>query len=194
MTDDEKIALQKEIDNLESAILKMKEQRAELRKKLPREPVKDYEFPLAGGGTVKLSELFGDRNELIIVHNMGKQCPYCTMWADGFNGVLHHLESLTAFALESPDAPEVQEEFAKSRGWKFRMLSSKTNRFKHEMGYMNDEGQQGGGASSFVRDPDGKLYRHSHLEFYPGDDFSSPWFFFELLPGGFDNWGPKFRY
>ncbi len=79
------------------------------------ETTPDYEF--AGQyGTVRLSELFGDKSDLFVIHNMGRGCPYCTMWADGFNGVLPHLEDRAAFVVSTPDAPDVQRGFAEARG------------------------------------------------------------------------------
>ncbi|HJT09252.1 MAG TPA: DUF899 family protein, partial [Candidatus Nitrosotalea sp.] len=56
------------------------------------EQVNDYELLDSENRKVNLSKLFGKKKDLIIVHNMGKTCPYCTMWADGFNGLLPHLE------------------------------------------------------------------------------------------------------
>src|SRR5215468_7138428 len=47
------------------------------------EAVKDYTFRRAGGVSVRLSELFGDKADLFVIHNMGQSCPYCTLWADG---------------------------------------------------------------------------------------------------------------
>src|SRR5947207_7569269 len=42
-------------------------------------------------GTVRLSELFAGKADLILIHNMGTTCPNCTLWADGLNGIYHHL-------------------------------------------------------------------------------------------------------
>ena len=64
--------------NLESARQKM----ADLRRRMPPEPVKDYELK-GPEGSVRLSEMFADKTDLILIHNMGSECPYCTMWADG---------------------------------------------------------------------------------------------------------------
>jgi peroxiredoxin len=86
------------------------------------EEVKDYVFT-ALDGQVTLSALFGDKPDLFVIHNMGKSCPACTMWADGYNGVLAHLESRAAFVVTTPDDPQTQQEFAASRGWRFRMVS-----------------------------------------------------------------------
>ena len=68
-----------------------KQRLVELRRQVPPEPVADYELRGPDGG-VKLSTMFGEKSDLILIHNMGSGCPYCTMWADGFNGALQHLE------------------------------------------------------------------------------------------------------
>ena len=70
------------------------------------EAVKNYEFRGANGAAVKLSELFGEKDTLFVIHNMGASCRYCTLWADGFNGVFDHLRSRAAFVVSSPDVPE----------------------------------------------------------------------------------------
>ena len=81
---------------------------AELRRKMREvqadaepEEVRDYEFATSQG-LVRLSALFGDKADLIVIHNMGASCPYCTLWADGYNGIYHHLSSRAAFIVSSP--------------------------------------------------------------------------------------------
>ncbi|HEV2097343.1 MAG TPA: DUF899 family protein, partial [Stellaceae bacterium] len=86
------------------------------------EEVPDYVFSNCDGA-VPISELFGDKADLIVIHNMGTTCPNCTLWADGFNGVYDHLANRAAFVVSSPDMPEVQKRFAASRGWRFPMVS-----------------------------------------------------------------------
>src|SRR5262249_12972860 len=86
------------------------------------ELVKDYTFRRADGGSVRLSELFGDKADLFVIHNMGQSCPYCTLWADGFNGAYAHLSNRASFVVSSPDTPERQRKFAKSRQWTFPMV------------------------------------------------------------------------
>ncbi len=44
-------------------------------------------------------EMFGDKKQLLLIHNMGQGCRYCTLWADGFNGFLKHLESVMSVVL-----------------------------------------------------------------------------------------------
>jgi predicted dithiol-disulfide oxidoreductase (DUF899 family) len=162
-----------------------------LQQQIEPEEVENYRFATADG-SVRLSELFGDKEHLFVIHNMGKSCPACTMWADGFNGVLPHLENRAAFVVASPDDPETQRAFAASRGWRFRMVSHQGTGFAADMGYRGDKGWQPG-VSVFRRDGD-KIYRVSDTEFGPGDDFCTVYHLFDLLPEGAAGWHPKFAY
>src|SRR5687768_15367483 len=110
-----KSELDRKVDELEYEIQRLKQEAAALRRQRPRERVGDYRLKDSRGREVCLSELFGRHDRLILVHNMGRSCTYCTMWADGFTGLLPHLRSRAAFAVTSPDAPEQQKEFAASR-------------------------------------------------------------------------------
>lgn len=166
----------------------------ELRKNVPAEKVGEYQFLDGDGREVSLQSLFGEKDDLIVVHNMGKSCSYCTMWADGFNGVRHHLENRAAFALVSPDAPEVVKEFAESRGWKFMVLSNAGGKFTGDMGYESAEGNPHPGFSTFHREADGNISRIAHAPFGPGDDFCAVWPMFDMLKDGANNWQPEFKY
>jgi predicted dithiol-disulfide oxidoreductase (DUF899 family) len=77
------------------------------------EELADYVFARSNGN-VRLSELFGDKIDLIVIHNMGSSCPNCTLWADGFNGIYDHLVNRASFVVSSPDLPAVQTSFAAS--------------------------------------------------------------------------------
>ncbi len=138
-------------------------------------------------------KLFGDKDDLIVIHNMGRGCSYCTMWADGFNGLLPHLEDRAAFVVASPDSPEVQKEFATGRGWRFRMASAHGTSFNKAAGFEVPEGPMPG-VSTFRRDREGRIYRVSKAEIQPGDDFCSAWHLFDLLEGGPGDWGPSYTY
>ena len=151
-----------------------------LRREAYGGPVTDYQLQ-GPQGRVTLSQLFGDRDQLIVIHNMGFACPYCTMWADGFNGLLPHIEERAAFALASPDSVERQQKGAAKRGWKFRMVSTEGSTFARDMGFEED-GSPMPGVSTFVRAPDGGIRRHAAASFGPGDGFCSVWSFVDLLP------------
>jgi predicted dithiol-disulfide oxidoreductase (DUF899 family) len=163
----------------------------ELRGAVEPEEVSDYSFSTPAGA-VKLSELFGDKDYLFVIHNMGAGCSYCTMWADGFNGVLPHLADRAAFVLASPDDPANQQKFKDSRGWKFRMVSHKGSSFAADMGYAREGGWMPG--VSVFKKGDGRILRVSDTGFGPGDDFCAAWHFFDLIPEGADGWQPKYKY
>jgi predicted dithiol-disulfide oxidoreductase (DUF899 family) len=155
------------------------------------ESVPDYRFETLDG-EVRLSELFGDKPDLFVIHNMGKSCPYCTLWADGFNGVLQHLENRAAFVLTTPDDPLTQQAFASSRGWRFRMVSHAKTNFAADMGYRAAQGWKPG-VSVFRKEPAG-IVRVSNADLGPGDDFCAVWHFLGLLPAGADGWRAQFSY
>lgn len=168
---------------------KLSEEIAELRKKYikisakqAKMDVTDYVLKDTEGKDVKLSEMFGDKENLILVHNMGKACSYCTLWADGFSGEAYYIEKKAAFVLVSPDTPEVQKEFAASRGWKFRTYSAAGTTFIADMGYYTEAEGYWPGVSVFHKDAEGKITRVSKDYFGPGDFYSAPWHFFDLLP------------
>lgn len=144
--------------------------------------VEDYNLKATDGTNTRLSEMFGDKDNLIVIHNMGKSCPYCTLWADGFSGVNYFIEKKAAFVLVSPDAPEVQKEFAESRGWKFRTYSAAGSSFVKDMGFLTEKNDYWPGVSVFHKDAAGKLKRVSKDIFGPGDFYSSPFHLFDLLP------------
>lgn len=144
--------------------------------------VEDYSLKATDGTDTKLSEMFGDKENLILIHNMGKSCPYCTLWADGFSGVNYFIEKKAAFVLVSPDAPDVQKEFAESRGWKFRTYSAMGSSFTKDMGFLTEKNDYWPGVSVFHKGANGKLKRVSMDIFGPGDFYSSPFHLFDLLP------------
>ena len=156
------------------------------------EQVDDYEFLVQKNQKIRLSELFGNKKDLIIIHNMGNSCPYCTMWADGFNGLLQHLQDRAAFVVSSPDDPMTQKDFASSRGWKFQMVSTKKTSFAKDMGFENN-GMPMPGVSIFYKD-NGKITRVGRDNFGPGDNYCPTWHFFDLLKDGRANWQAQFMY
>lgn len=183
-----------QIEALEKEIQEKKKQLVELRRQQPGRAVKDYTFLGHDGREVSLFSLFGDRTELMVVHNMGKQCSYCTLWADGFNGVWQHLENRVPFVVVSPDELETQKKFYASRGWKFRMYSSHGTSFFRDMGFASDSNEPWPGVSTFQKRPDGTVVQVAHAYFGPGDDFCSVWPLLDLLPQGPNGWEPKYTY
>ena len=189
--------LQEELSAAWADLEKAQQRLKEIRRRVPSEPVQDYE--LSGpDGVIKLSEVFGDKSDLILIHNMGSGCPYCTMWADGFNGVLHHLEDRSAFVVASPDSPETQQRFRQQRGWRFRMLSAGGTTLFKDMGFESEDEHYGSnampGVSVFHKDADGSIVRVASDFLGPGDSYCSVWNLFDLLRDGVGDWEAKFEY
>ena len=172
-------------------IVKLRRRMRRLQETIEPESVEDYELASAKG-PVRLSQLLGDKEYLMVIHNMGAGCRYCTLWADGFNGLYPHLADRAAFVLASPDDPKKQKKFASARGWRFPMVSHQGTRFARDMGY-EKKGFPLPGVSVFTRRR-GKLVRVSDTGFGPGDDFCALWHLFDLLPKGPDGWQPQYKY
>jgi predicted dithiol-disulfide oxidoreductase (DUF899 family) len=185
--------IQERINSLHWQIMEDRKKLRELRTQMPEELLEDYALLGPDGAGVKLSDAFGEHDDLIVVHNMGKSCPYCTLWADNYNGAVEHLENRAAFVVVSPDEPATQRKFADGRGWRFRMLSAHGTDFIEDMGFASERGFMPG-FSTFRKKEDGTIVRVSHAPFGPGDDFCSVWHFFDLLADGPDGWEPQFSY
>lgn len=187
---DDQTTLMKEIEQLEEELLQKKERLRLLRSQLKGNLVDNYTFQANGNKEVSLLELFGDKSELIVIHNMGKSCSYCTMWADGFNSVYHHIVEKAAFVVISPDSPEIQEDVAAERSWVFPMVSSINNTFKEDMGFKK-ENLNYPGVSVFTKDDHGNIYHHTRAPFGPGDEYCVVWSLFDLLPSGYEDYRPS---
>ena len=185
-------ALKKKINKLEAWLVEQNERLAELKRRQPPEEVKEY-FLNGPDGKVPLSELFRGKKDLIVIHNMGRHCRYCTMWADGINGLLPHLADRAGFAVVSPDPVPVQQKFAQRRGWKFPFYSGRGTTFIKDMGFLPRPGEPWPGVSTFRR-RGRKIYRVARAGFGPFDPFCAAWPLFALLDGGVGPWTPKFRY
>jgi predicted dithiol-disulfide oxidoreductase (DUF899 family) len=147
------------------------------------------------GAAVTLAQLFGDKRDLLVVHNMGRSCSYCTMWADGYAGLYKHLADRAAFVLATPDEPGVAGAFASARLWPFPLVSVAGTTFSKDMGFGRDSGGVIPGISAFRKHEDGRITRSGiSQEFGPGDPFCAAWHMFDLLEGGVGAWEPKFQY
>ena len=180
-----------DIAALEMQIYEMTMRLNELRRAATGHEIRNDKFATQAGET-SLLELFGDRDTLLLIHNMGQGCRYCTLWADGFNGFLPHLESAMSVVLVSRDPPELQRQFANSRGWRFRLAS-------HGGGdYMTEQSVQEGagnapGAVVYTRQGD-IIRRKNAAIFGPGDSFCSAWNLLAMAGVGEDTWTPQFAY
>lgn len=186
LTPEEKTKIEGELQDLEKQIETIRKKKIELNSKLADMEVKDYILKDRNGKEVKLSEMFGDKKNLILVHNMGRGCPYCTMWADGFKDTYKEIEKKAPFVLVSPDTPEVHKEFAESHGWNYPTYSAAGTDFIFDMGYdfiKDGKHNYWPGVSVFEKSDDGKIRRVAKDYFGPGDFYCNIWHFLDLVPG-----------
>ena len=190
--------LNQQIEELEKQHFELTEKLVKLKRaRTNNEVVQDHHLQNWNGSTTKLSEMFGEKTDLILIHNMGIGCSYCTLWADGLNGFAKPLADRSAFAVVSPDSIETQRKIAESRGWTFNMYSSKGCDFTAAMGFSVEKDGKTyyhPGFSTFRRHEDGSITRVAFDYFGPGDMYCAPWHMFELLHGGVDGWDPKMNY
>jgi len=182
---------QSEIQALEQQIFELNGKLTELRKAEQGVEVPNYELETLSGG-IRLADLFGGQDRLLAIHNMGQSCRYCTLWADGFNGFLPHLESAMSVVLLSPDAPELQRTFANSRGWRFRLASHDGGSYIVEQTVMAEQNNMPG-AVVYERQGE-RILRRSSAVFGPGDGYCSMWSLLGLAGLTETDWTPQFSY
>lgn len=180
-----------EAEKLEFEIMEKAQQLAALRRAEGGVEVPDYTFTTLDGET-SLSNLFAGRDRLLMIHNMGQGCRYCTLWADGINGVLDHLEDAMAVAFVSKDAPETQRRMALDRGWKFRTASHEGGVYMTEQCAMGDYSNCPGAA--VYETSNGTIMRRGRTAFGPGDLYSPVWHFLGLAGLSEADWTPQFHY
>ncbi len=195
-------------DELEQAELALRDQRervAELRRRLPGDTAcDDYAFLEAppGGGDEparqrRLSELFTKPDQpLVLMHFMfgGAQtepCPMCTLWADGYDGVVPQLGRRVNFGVVVAGDLERFRAYGRERGWRnLRLLSSQGSTFKRDFGFETGDGGQIPGVGVFLRE--GSDVRHFYSQSammsggqFRGMDLLCPlWHFLDLTPEG----------
>ena len=183
---------------------------AEQRRALPAggKLAQDYAFTAEDGRTVRLSEMFGEHDTLVVYNFMfGPQrerpCPMCTTLLDAWDGVAPHLQERAALAIVARSPAERLAAVKRERGWRFLPLYySADNSFNYD--YAFEEPGQGDipALNVFIR-KDGTI-GHSwgdemgHETADPGQDprgaidASLLWSLLDLTPGGRGtDWYPK---
>jgi len=216
---DDYLAARDKLRQAEIELTEHRERVAAQRRQLPPGPlVEDYVFEegprdLSAGDEpvrqIRLSELFSSPGRALIVYHLmyGKEqsspCPMCTMWIDGFNGIVDHLtQNADMVVVAAADVPALRAH-ARDRGWdRLRLLSTGRSTFKFDLNSEDAAGEQDSTVSVFTRDPDGHV-RH----FYTGHpwmaedvrergiDLASPvWHLLDLTPHGRGDWYASLHY
>jgi predicted dithiol-disulfide oxidoreductase (DUF899 family) len=186
---------------------------ARMRRKLPLGGAlkEDYVFDAGAGRQVKLSELFREGRDTLLIYSymfgpkMPQPCPMCTSFLDSIEGAVDHFtqRSNLAVVVKSPIARV--RKIAKERGWgRLPLLSSANNSYNIDYHGENAAGGQLPMMNVFVRRKD-RIY-HSYateLHFMPPDkgqnqrhiDMMWPlWNMLDLTPEGRGDFFPSLDY
>src|SRR6202012_4692968 len=151
-------------------------------------------------GPVKLSALFADGKDSLVVYNMMfprhkdddratpahgpaaglpramTPCPSCVALIDQFEGMAEHLVPVLNFVVVAKAPIALVSAFAKDRGWRrLRMLPSSGNDFKRDYCAEDADGQQQPMMNVFQRTPDGiRHFWSSELLYAPSDPGQDP--------------------
>jgi len=203
--------LRAELLEAELALRDQVERVAALRRALPATPIEDQAFEEIREGVrtpVRLSELFDDpARTLVLMHFMygkkqQKPCPMCTLWADGYDGLVPHLRQRLSFAVLVAGDAGAFADYARTRGWRnLRIVSAAGSDLKLRLGFEHADGSQLPGASLFRRSPSGGLLHTYSVsanpkpgEFRGMDLLSAFWNFLDLTPEGRGEFMPKRSY
>ena len=146
-----RVALLKE----EKELTRRSDALARRRQELPWVRVdKAYRFE-TDDGSASLADLFGGRSQLLVYHFMfgpdyKAGCPSCSSIADGFNGVVVHLENHdVAFSAVSRAPLGKLQGFKQRMGWTFPWASSLGGDFNFDFNVSLTEEQQRVGAVDY---------------------------------------------
>jgi predicted dithiol-disulfide oxidoreductase (DUF899 family) len=208
-----------ELLEAERELMEQRERVAELRRGLPGgTPLeRDYTFlegPLDLNRNsetdyfeTNLSDLLADgKNELILQHMMfapdaERGCPMCSMWADGFDGIAHHMGDRVVFAVVGRAPIGKLRAWGRARGWsRLRLLSSSETSFNADFGVEISPERQLPGVSVFTREGEAIQHRYTSEgslveRHHRAMDLLTPvWNLLDLLPSGRGDWMPKHFY
>lgn len=139
-TQEEWLAARAELLEREKALTRMEEKLARQRRELPWVPVEQEYTLQTEDGPKTLAELFAGRSQLVVYHFMfGPDyvtgCPTNSSIADGFNGVVPHLNARDVTMICVSRAPlEKLLAYRERMGWSFNWASSYESDFSFDFG------------------------------------------------------------
>ena len=173
---------------------------AALRRSLPPGPVvPDYAF-VENGNRVRLSQLFGeDKAYLILYHLMywakdDDFCPMCSLWIDGFNGIVPHVTQRANLVVASRAPFERLAAWGARREWnRLRLLSDDGPAFARDIDAEDADGNPDSTIVVFAKDGDEVRHvytAHPLLEDRERgiDQLCAVWHLFDLTPSGRGDW------
>jgi predicted dithiol-disulfide oxidoreductase (DUF899 family) len=180
---------------------------------LPWEAVtKEYVFD-GRDGRETLPELFAGRSQLVVYHFMFHPddkvgCPHCSLRADGFNGIITHLNQRDVTMVVVSRAPYSKlEDYQKRMGWNFKWVSSggsdfnfdfqasftpeemEAKRAMYNFTIRDPKAREREGHSIFYKDESGAVF-HTYSCYDRGNDkLNIHYHYLDLVPKGRDEGG-----
>ena len=180
--------------------------------KVPEDYVFDEAAPGSAEQKVRLSELFADGKDTLIVYSfmygpkMAQPCVSCTSILDALDGEAPHVMQRINLAVVAKSPISRIMGFKTERGWRnLRLLSSAGNTYNHDYHAESPEGDQWPALNVFVR-RNGAIHHFYSTEllyapFEPGQDGRHVdliwplWNLFDLTPDGRgEKWYPRLSY
>jgi len=160
-TRDEWLAARLELLRAEKEHTRRGDELARRRQELPWVRIdKDYRFE-TGQGDASLADLFRGRSQLLVYHFMfgpdyTAGCPSCSAIADGFDGIVVHLENHdVAFSAVSRAPIAKLLAYRRRMGWSFPWASSHGSDFNADfsVGFSAEQQREGGIEYNYRREP-----------------------------------------
>jgi predicted dithiol-disulfide oxidoreductase (DUF899 family) len=182
-------------------------------RELPWEAItKEYVFH-SRDGEERLPDLFAGRSQLVVYHFMFHPddkagCPHCSLRADGFNGIITHLNQRDVTMVVVSRGPyDKLVEFQKRMGWNFKWVSSggsdfnfdfqasftpeemEAKRAMYNFTIRDPKAREREGHSIFYKDESGAVF-HTYSCYDRGNDkLNIHYHYLDLVPKGRDEGG-----
>lgn len=165
---------------------------AEKRRNLPPggQLKEDYVFQWAKEGKVgqrvKFSELFGDKDTLLLYSfmfgpNWDKPCPSCTSLVDGFDRAWYSVTRDAAFAAIAKAPADRINDWAKQRGWsQIDLVSGYESPFQSDYKCQGDSDDMQAPVMHVFRKRDGRIFHFWATEL-PANHVDTVWVYWNLM-------------
>ena len=162
------------------------------RRKLPRGGLlkEDYIFQWANDGkvgeSVRLSDLFGDKNTLLLYSFMygpgwDNPCPSCTSLVDGFDRSAYQVSQDAAFVAIAKAPAEMINAWAKKRGWsQINLVSGAESPYQADYKCQGESDDMQWPVMHVFRKQHGAIYHFWGTEL-PGNHVDTVWPYWNLM-------------
>jgi predicted dithiol-disulfide oxidoreductase (DUF899 family) len=179
-------------------------------RELPWEAVtKEYVFE-GHNGKETFPDLFAGRSQLVVYHFMFHPedkagCPHCSLRADGFNGIITHLNQRDVTMVVVSRAPYSKlEDYQKRMGWNFKWVSSggsdfnfdfqasftpeemEAKRAMYNFTMRDPKAREREGHSIFYQDESGAVFHNYSCYDRGNDKLNVHYHYLDLVPKGRD--------